>query len=123
HEIPNADPGNTIACETEQNEVPLVLQPVWDFQSDLPVLDTSLQVAFPAGWKCSARWLRHAAVEPVEKSADSMRWQLHDIAGIRPEPRMRPLSSVAGRAVIDVLSPSETKPQTWSEIAAWFARL
>ena len=49
--IPNADPGKTIAWEIEEDEQPFLLQPLWEFQSDLPVLESSLTVAVPVAWK------------------------------------------------------------------------
>ena len=121
--IPNADPGNTIAWEIVEDEQPFLLQPLWEFQSDLPVLESSLTVIVPVAWKANVRWLRHAVVAPVETSGTRMQWQLHNIPAIRTEPRMPAISAVAGRAIIDILSPSQTKPPAWSEVASWFAKL
>jgi hypothetical protein len=121
--IPNADPGNTIAWEIEEDEQPFLLQPLWEFQSDLPVLESSLTVAVPDAWKANVRWLRHAAVEPVQISDTIARWRLHDIPAIRMEPRMPAIAAVAGRAIIDILSPWQPRPPAWNEVASWFGRL
>src|SRR5260370_11942557 len=46
--IPAADPGNIVGYEYEVEEQPLVLQDIWEFQSEDPVRETRYSFQLPA---------------------------------------------------------------------------
>lgn len=118
--IPGGEPGSTIAYEYERRERPYLLQSVWHFQEDIPVLHARLQLVLPDGWTYDARW---ANAKPVE-SANAV-WDLRDVPAIDDEPRMPSYASVAGRLGVIFIPPAMSaeaiNPQrSWNDLAKWY---
>ena len=57
--IPAPDPGNIIGYEYEKEEQPLVLQDIWNFQSESPVRESHYSLQLPPGWEYKASWLNY----------------------------------------------------------------
>ncbi len=118
--IPSGEPGSTIAYEYSQRKRPYLLQSVWHFQEDIPVLNARLQLALPTGWTYDARW---ANFKPVE-SANAV-WDLRDIPAIDFEPRMPSYASLAGRVGLIFIPPAlsaeaGSAQRSWNDLAKWY---
>jgi hypothetical protein len=113
-----ADIGSIVAFEYEHNERPRMLQASWHFQENVPVLLARYQMALPPGWSYDARWLNHAAVEPVSP----LMWELRSVPAVLDEPRRPSTLTIAGRAGFNFLAPS-AKAMAWSDVARWFSAL
>ena len=120
--IPGGDPGTTFAYEYERRERPYLLQSMWYFQEDIPVLHAKLQLVLPANWTYDARW---ANFEPVEST--NAAWELRDVPAIEYEPGMPSYSTLAGRmGVAFIPAASDTggsAQRSWNDLAGWYGRL
>jgi transglutaminase-like putative cysteine protease len=117
-QIPAAEPGSVVAWEYEQRERPYLLQALWDFQREIPVLTARLQIVMPQGWSQETRWSNYKAVEPANGI-----WELRDIPAIADEPRMPSAASLAGRAGILFVAPQTRTLRGWNDVADWFGSL
>ena len=118
--IPAADAGSVVAFEYEQRERPYMLQDVWHFQSELPVVRATFALVHPPSWSYDVRWSRYPAVEPVA-GGGAVTWEVRDVPGIEEEAGMPATSVLAGRMAIALKGPSQTPgKQTWSDIASFF---
>lgn len=119
--MPDAGPGKVVAYEYETRRQPEVLQTLWQFQEEIPVLATALTVSVPPNWKTETHWFHHAPVE--SQSASQAAYQLQDVPAIEHEPRMPPLAAVAGRAGVMIVPPADAPVphwHSWSDLAKWF---
>jgi uncharacterized protein DUF3857/transglutaminase superfamily protein len=121
--IPAADPGNIVGYEIEQEVRPYFLQDVWRFQRmGVPVREAHYSLQLPGGWEYKVVWLNHAEVAPVSSRTGQWQWVLTDIADIKPENSMPPLSGIAGRMIVSLFpsgSGGNTGFQSWSEMGRW----
>lgn len=124
-QIPAPDPGNVIGYEYEEEEEPLVLQDVWNFQREIPVRETHFFLQLPAGWAYRAYWLNYPELKPTE-AGGQLQWGLTDISAIRSEPEMPPAEGVSGRMVISYFPQGGASGKVftnWQEMGAWYAGL
>ncbi|HJQ41076.1 MAG TPA: DUF3857 and transglutaminase domain-containing protein [Thermoanaerobaculia bacterium] len=118
-----ADIGSVVAYEYEQRERPYMMQTLWHFQDDLPVALSRFRLTLAPGWSYDARWSHHAPVEPMA-SANVAAWELRDVPPIADEPKMPHTMALAGRMAVRLIRPNAPQgPQSWSDIAQFFAGL
>jgi hypothetical protein len=110
--------GSIVAFEYAHNERPHMLQASWHFQENVPVLLARYQIVLPAGWTYDARWLNHAAVDPVSP----LTWELRSVPAVLDEPRRPSTLTIAGRVGFNFLAPN-AKALAWSDVARWFSGL
>jgi hypothetical protein len=124
-QVPAADPGNIIGYELETDETPEAPLDVWTFQDTIPVHEAHYTLQLPAGWSYKATWLNHAEESPLSAGANQWRWTLEDLAAVRVEPRMPPLSGVAGSMYVTLIAPAiqRRNMETWNDIGAWYTVL
>jgi hypothetical protein len=124
-QIPAADPGNIVGYEYEQEEQPLVLQDIWDFQREIPVRESHYSLQLPPGWAYKALWLNYPETKPTENGSQ-LQWTLSDIKNIRQEPEMPPLAGVSGQMVVSFSpqgGPSTRGFSNWPEMGTWYLNL
>lgn len=124
-QIPAAAPGNIIGYEVEMEETPDAPLDAWNFQGVFPVREAHYNLALPIGWGYRATWFNHVEVSPLEVGANHWRWTLEDLAAVRVEPRMPPLSGLAGRMYVTLIAPpgQGRSLQTWRDVGAWYTDL
>jgi hypothetical protein len=124
---PGADPGGVIAYEVQRHVASYGTQEqAWDFQQDLPVARSILEIDMPPNWNYYAAWLHHEPVPPTEVGPKRLRWELHDIAAIDLTDVPMAPSPYALAASMVVHYSSQTLPsgdQRWTEIGNWYEGL
>jgi hypothetical protein len=123
--IPAPDPGNIIGYEYEVEEQPFFLQEFWYFQDIDPVRESHYSLQVPAGWEYKASWLNHEEVSVTESGGNVSQWVLHDVTGIRREPKMPPREGVAGFMIISLFPPGGVLNgfSNWNEMGKWYVNL
>jgi len=119
--IPGGDPGTIFAYEYQRRERPFLLQSVWHFQENIPVLRARLQLSLPDLWTYDARWANYKPVESVNAT-----WDLRDIPAVDYEPRMPSYSTLAGRVGVIFIPPGTdngSAQRSWNDLANWYAGL
>jgi hypothetical protein len=124
-QIPAPDVGNVVGYEYEEDEQPLVLQDVWDFQREIPVRETHYSLQLPPGWAYKAYWINYPETKPTE-SGTQLQWTVGDVKGIRQEAEMPPLNGVSGRMVVSFFPQGGALTRgftNWQEMGAWYGGL
>ena len=124
-QIPAADPGNVVGYEYEEEEQPMVLQDVWDFQREIPVRETHYSLQLPAGWAYKAFWMNYPETKPTE-SGTQLQWMVNDIKAIRKEAEMPPMDGVAGQMVVSFFPQGGASTRgftNWPEMGTWYNTL
>jgi uncharacterized protein DUF3857 len=120
--IPASDPGNIVGYELEQEVHPYIMQDVWRFQRiEVPVREARYSLQIPAGWEHKEVWLNHSEVAPASSGSGQWQWVLTNVAAVKTESSMPPLSGVAGRMIVSLFPPggSGRSFQSWNEMARW----
>jgi transglutaminase-like putative cysteine protease len=122
---PEADAGSVVAFEWHKQERPYVLEHVWRFQRETPVLKARFTLNLPSSWEYSEKWLNHEPSKPISATAQSATWEVQSVAGIRPEQRMPHWNAVAGRMSVHFYGPGiqARASRTWDQFGAWFSGL
>jgi hypothetical protein len=124
--IPAPDVGNIIGYEYEVEEQPFVLQETWGFQETAPTRQSRYSVQLPPGWEYKASWLNHAEIKPTQTTTNQWDWAVNDVAGIREEYDMPPMSGVAAQMVVSFFPPGGAALNeftTWQGMGAWYVNL
>jgi hypothetical protein len=123
--IPAADPGNIVGYEYDVEEHPLVLQEIWDFQSEIPTRESHFSLQLPTGWGHKASWLNYPEVKPNE-SGSQLQWAVSDLKAIRPEEDMPPLQGLVGLMVVSFFpqgGPGNRGFTNWQQMGQWYLDL
>jgi hypothetical protein len=124
--IPAPDPGNVIGYEYEVEIRPLVLQQLWELQSQDPVAESNYSVQLPSAWEYKAAWINHPETQPASTGGNQWRWSLHDIKPIRIEESMPSVRGVAGHMVFYFYPPGGSLSNsftTWQQMGVWYQGL
>src|SRR5579863_10029931 len=121
--IPAAEPGSIIGYEYEQRRWPFVLQDLWRFQSELPVLHSRFVLKLPEHWEYHAHFLNHAEVEAQPAGDRQWKWDLENIAAIEREPSMPALRGLAGQLAVSYFPGKDmarsSTLRSWQEVGSW----
>jgi hypothetical protein len=125
-QIPAPDPGNVVGYEYDEEEQPLVLQDVWQFQREIPGRELHYSLQLPAGWEFKASWINHAEAKPEQNGSNQWAWTLRDVAAIRKETEMPPIEGVAGQLIISFFPPGGALGNgfgSWAQMGKWYLNL
>ena len=123
--IPDAEPGNVIGSEVEEEESLFVLQDEWNFQETVPVREAHYTLSLPPGWEYKTVWVNSPESKPTASGNNEWQWVVSDIKEIRYEEDMPPWHGVAGQMIVSMIPPNGTKKGfvTWADLARWEATL
>lgn len=124
-QIPAPDPGNIVGYEYEEDEQPIVLQDIWEFQREIPVRETHYSLQLPPGWAYKALWINYPESKPNE-SGTQLQWTVSDVKAIRREAEMPPLDGVSGQMVVSFFPQGGASTRgftTWPEMGTWYRNL
>jgi transglutaminase-like putative cysteine protease len=117
-----AVPGTVGAWELVWSGRPPSWQVAWPFQSELPVVRSTLTLQVPHMAVVDAEWSRHEAVAPA-REGDRYTWEMTDVHGIPGEEQMPAPEVVGARVDINVKRSAESPSPTWKSIGQWYAGL
>jgi len=122
--VPGADVGTVVGFEYEQRHHPYIFQDWWGFQSTIPVEKSRYTLRLPQNWEYRASFINHADISPVE-SGGTYIWEASDMPRVQHEHNEPPYRALAGHAVITFFSEKahDNTYKSWSDLAAWHARL
>lgn len=125
--IPAADPGNVIGYEYERKRRPSILQDMWWFQEDLPVVAARFVLRLPEGWEYQNVWLNHPPSEPRAAGENQWVWEVNNVSAVEEEPSMPHLRAVSGRMAVTFF-PREGDAQdkshsSWREVGLWYSHV
>ena len=125
-QIPAADPGNIIGYEYEEEEQPMVLQIMWDFQGRTPGRELHYSLQLPAGWEYKASWINYPEAKPTQSGSNQWDWVVSDVKAIRREEEMPPIEGVAGQMIVSFFPRGGASANgfgNWQEMGNWYRNL
>jgi len=126
-QAPALAPGTIVGFEWERKTHEYINELGWQFQGELPVLESVLRLDLPAGWEYRTAWSSGAVINPVATGTNSWEWRQKNIPGIDDdfEPMMPPAYVLAARMSIAYFSPGEESrtSASWSQVGHWYAGL
>jgi len=122
--IPGAQPGSVVGYEYQQLERPFVLQALWPFQDEIPVLHARFVLELPPTWNYAATWRNHETVSPQQTGVNRWIWELNNIDPIQSEKEMPTWRAVAGQFEISYApkDPASQSNGSWAQLGRWYAQ-
>ena len=123
----DAEVGSVFGC-TYAIEDRSVFRPAdWDFQADIPVINSRYTLTLPPGWRAEAVTFNHSPVEPRINGSTYV-WELSNLPPVAYEPLSPKISSLAARIGVSYYPPANASVplktfSNWSEVAAWMSEL
>ena len=120
----DAEAGAVFGYEATSEERPLFNQDIWNFQDDLPTLQSRYSLTLPSGWRASSLTFNHEKVEPTV-SGSTYVWELRDLEPIKFEPASPKMSNVVPRVAINYflgdggVSVSSKGFENWTQVSRW----
>ncbi|HEX8920424.1 MAG TPA: transglutaminase-like domain-containing protein, partial [Pyrinomonadaceae bacterium] len=125
----DADAGTIFGYQTISESRSYFNQSLWYFQSNLPVVQSRLQLTLPAGWTASSVTFNHAKIDPVA-SGSTYTWELRDLPFIEDEPSDPSVTNLAPRVAINYSPPASAQAgmsartfSTWTDVSRWYTEL
>lgn len=126
-QAPALAPGTIVGFEWERKRHEYINELGWQFQGEVPVLESVLRLNLPPGWEYRTAWSSGPPIDPVAIGTNSWEWRQKNIPGIDDdiEPMMPPAYVLAGRMSIAYLAPGEGNrtSASWSQVGQWYAGL
>jgi hypothetical protein len=124
-QIAGANTGSVIGFEYQQRDRSVVLQDIWAFQAQVPVLRSRYLLELPPHWTYTAYWFNHSALSPAAAGENRWSWELADIPPIEPQPDMPTWRALAGHLGISLTPPGTSGKSYggWDEIGRWYTTL
>ncbi len=116
-------PGAVFGAEVSTEDRTLFTQFLFPMQATLPVAVSRRIVKTPDKWTVKAVAFNHAAVEPAVQGRVST-WEVRNLPGIKSEPSMPALESIAPRLAIDAVPPPDAglpALESWRSVSQWLA--
>lgn len=124
---PGNEPGGIIGVEYEVKRKEWINELGWQFQYELPVIESVLTVELPAGWEYRANWAFRSPVDPTQVGSNRWQWRLKNIPGLGDEREvmMPSLVALAGRMSVAYFAPGVQAPTSasWQQVGQWYAGL
>jgi hypothetical protein len=123
---PGADSGAVIAWETTQKFPSYLSEDNWQFQNNVPTVETSFEIDLPPGWHQYPVWFRHEAVPPTQIAPNHFRWEIDNLKGIDlSQVQLHPAwVALAGRMSVHFsVNPIPEGDALWEKIGVWYQGL
>jgi Domain of Unknown Function with PDB structure (DUF3857)/Transglutaminase-like superfamily len=124
----DADAGAVFGYQTVTESRSFFSQSLWYFQSNLPVVQSRMQLALPAGWTASSVTFNHAKIEPTANGS-TYTWELRDLPFIEYEPSGPSVSNLAPRVAISYGPAAGSTGagartfSSWTDVSRWYSEL
>jgi len=124
---PGLGPGTIVGFEWEVREHRWINELGWQFQGELPVLESVLRLELPPGWEYRTAWSSGSPIEPSQTGQNSWEWHQKNIPGIDDdtEPLMPPAYVLAARMSVAYFAPGQQAPTSasWQQVGRWYSDL
>ncbi|HEY2962057.1 MAG TPA: DUF3857 and transglutaminase domain-containing protein [Pyrinomonadaceae bacterium] len=123
----DAEVGTVFAYSYSREERSVFSQDDWDFQDELPVINSRYTLTLPAGWRAEAVTFNHPNIEP-RVNGTSFTWELSNLPPVPEEPMSPKLTDLVPRLAVSYYPPANTALtlktfSNWTEVAAWMSEL
>ncbi|HEX7893155.1 MAG TPA: DUF3857 and transglutaminase domain-containing protein [Terriglobales bacterium] len=124
---PAPQPGTVIAFEYQVKRREWINELPWQFQSELPVVESVLNLELPPGWEYRAAWSSGTPVEPIPTGTNTWQWHMKNVPGVAsdPEPMMPSFLALAARMSVAYFAPGQNVATSvsWQRVGQWWSGL
>ena len=123
--IPQVEVGSIIAYEYERRHRPSILQDLWTFQLQYPVLRSRFQLQLPDNWEFHHQILQIAEFPPRSIRKNEWVWELANLPPIPEEEGMPPVVNLSAQLLVSYFpsgGPRKGRGKTlsdWDDFARW----
>lgn len=124
----NPEIGAVFAYESEVEEKSLFAQDQYQFQTDLPAVQSRYILTLPAGWTASAVVINHEPIQPVVDGS-TYTWELKELPFREREDQSPSMRGLVPRLAVDFRPPANTPLagatyfRSWTDVSQWHAQL
>ncbi|HWH59063.1 MAG TPA: DUF3857 and transglutaminase domain-containing protein [Terriglobales bacterium] len=126
-QAPALGPGTIVGFEWERRTHEYINELGWEFQGELPVLESVLRLDLPPGWEYRTAWSSGSPINPAATGSNAWEWHQKNIPGIDDdiEPMMPPAYVLAGRMSIAYFAPGQESrtSASWPQVGQWYSAL
>ncbi len=126
-QAPALKPGTVVGFEWERTSREYINELGWEFQGDLPVVDSVLRLDLPQGWEYRVALSSGSPSEPTKIGTNSWEWRQKNIPGIDDdvEPMMPPAYVLAERMSVAYFAPGQENrtSASWRQVGQWYSAL
>jgi len=124
----NPEVGAVFAYEAEVEEKTLFAQDEYEFQNNLPVVESRYAITVPPGWSVKGTVFNHAPIEPAVDGT-TYTWKLANLPFREREAHSPSLQGSVPLLAVDLLPPAgapgltSTCFRSWADVSRWYASL
>jgi hypothetical protein len=119
-----AEPGATVAFESEVEEAPVTTSWEFDLDAMIPSAGQTLTLTLPAGFTDYTAWAHMAPIKPASLSATSWQWTLGPRKSLDDEDAAPPFGDVASRMLLAYSGPGAVPVDgNWNTVGTWYQAL
>ncbi len=127
--VDDADAGAIFGYECIDEDHSGATQDEWEFQNQLPSLESRFMLTLPTGWRAESVTFNHAKIDPAI-NGNTYTWELKDLPLIPDEPAMPPVTSLAPRIAVSYFPPAGNAHAenirsfaSWSDVSRYLTQL
>lgn len=124
----DAEPGAVFGYQSVTEDRSITSQESWNFQTNLPALDSRFTLALPAGWRASDVTFNHEKVSPTV-AGSTYTWELKNLPPITDESASPAWTNIVPRLAVSYF-PAEGAGKTnvrgfanWTDVSRWVSEL
>jgi hypothetical protein len=123
----NPEIGAIFAYESESHPVALFAQHEFDFQTNLPCLQSRYVLTLPSGWTASATVLNGTPIQPFVNGS-TYTWELNNLPFRESEVDSPQMEGMVPRLAVNFQPPDATNIRmrcfgSWQDISQWYSGL
>lgn len=124
----DAEPGAVFGYQSVTEDRSITSQESWNFQTNLPALDSRFTLALPAGWRASDVTFNHEKVSPTVVGS-TYTWELKNLPPIPEETASPAWTNIVPRLAVSYFpaegaqAPNVRGFANWSDVSRWVSEL
>lgn len=123
----DAAPGSVFGFEIAAEDRSVFTQFQWEFQSEIPVVQSRFRITVPEGWRVEGVLLNRAPVTPTAQGRTTT-WELRDLAYLEREPACPSAGSLFPRLAVSYFPPEGRATamrviRNWQDVSRWITEL
>ncbi len=119
----DVDAGYIFGYSIVTEEKPLFYHENFNFQTDLPVIQSRFSLNLPSGWKASSMTFNHAEIKP-QMNGSSYVWELRNLPFVADEPMSPSVRNIVPRIAVNFAPQTGTQADgrtftDWTAVSRW----
>ena len=123
----DSEPGAVFGWEAQTEDRSIFTQFEWQFQGELPTLNSRFRLSLPKGWRAESLTFHHDPIEP-QVSGSTYTWQLVNLPYRETEEAGPSVSALVPRLAVSYFPPDGARGagptfSEWTDVSRWLTGL